>query len=214
MEGKAGGGDGTTSSKNKTTRDKSEIELFDVEEGPLLLDAIHRGLRRLRDQLPDHLKFDIVNEAMTVDELHEAMNGKNAGVGGDVEVDTTGNRRPPASPPYQKGDTQDYDYYDYYYYDYYSEDSKGGDKNKTVNRRGGTSKNTNETHPSNPPSTVTNSSSGDYYYNYDDDYYSNYHPGENGNRGKEITTLTTTASTTPEPLPTPCWNKDEASLLP
>ncbi|KAK3860483.1 hypothetical protein Pcinc_033474 [Petrolisthes cinctipes] len=232
MEGKADEGwDATETRNNKTTRDKAEIELFEVEEGPLLLDAIDRGLRRLRDQLPNHLKFDIVNESMTVDELHEAVNGKNAGVGGGGgdpgAEDMTGNRRPPASPPYQQGDKENYDYYDYYYYDYYSEDGKEGEKNETENRRGGTSGPTDRTHPSegipsNPTNSTTTSSSGDYYYSYDDNYYYNYYPEENGKGGisengnrEENTTTTLSASTTAEPLPTPCWhNTTEVSIPP
>ncbi|KAK8375283.1 hypothetical protein O3P69_020330 [Scylla paramamosain] len=39
------------------TQDEVEVELFDIEEGPLLLQAIENGLHDLNQHLPPDLRF-------------------------------------------------------------------------------------------------------------------------------------------------------------
>ncbi|XP_042212794.1 homeobox protein 2-like [Homarus americanus] len=96
------------------THGEVEIELFDVEEGPMLLQAIEQGLRELNVNLPPHQRFVFDDEVTSVIDLHNAVNGGS-------NSSSPGRRRPPASPPYEYSDTNDYEYYDYYDYDDYDD---------------------------------------------------------------------------------------------
>lgn len=101
--------------ENTHSHDEAEIELFDVEEGPQLLQAIEQGLRELNTHLPPHQQFVFTGEPMSVIDLHNAVNDE--GNSSAPSQESTGRRRPPASPPYDYN--YDYEYYDYYdYYDY------------------------------------------------------------------------------------------------
>ncbi|XP_071545328.1 uncharacterized protein [Panulirus ornatus] len=97
------------------SHDEVEIELFDVEEGPQLLQAIEQGLRELNNHLPPQQQFIFPGEPMSVSDLHNAINGE--GNSSTSSQESLGHRRPPASPPYDYN--YDFEYYDYYdYYDY------------------------------------------------------------------------------------------------
>lgn len=102
-----------------------EIELFDVEEGPRLLQAIEYGLQELNPSLPPDLRFAIDNSPASASDLHQAVNGEGTGPSRNSSASspTDGEMWPsPSWPAVEYDHNDDYSYYDYYEYEDYGAD--------------------------------------------------------------------------------------------
>ncbi|XP_066958372.1 LOW QUALITY PROTEIN: homeobox protein 2-like [Macrobrachium rosenbergii] len=107
-------------------RDDVEIELFDVEEGPRLLDAIEQGLRELNKDLPPDKRFRIDGESPSLIDLYEAVNGEAMVTPFSAEeflVNHNHNATYSHHPNYSNTD-------EYFYYDYYDFQDDARDKDE------------------------------------------------------------------------------------
>ncbi|ROT62121.1 hypothetical protein C7M84_020056 [Penaeus vannamei] len=104
------------------SRDEVEIELFDVEEGPRLLQAIEFGLQELNPSLPPDLRFVFDRSPASASDLHEAVNGEDTGPSWNSSASSPNNDEmwPSLSWPAAEYDHND----DYTYYDYYDQTEK------------------------------------------------------------------------------------------
>nr|XP_027234244.1 DEP domain-containing protein DDB_G0279099-like [Penaeus vannamei] len=108
------------------SRDEVEIELFDVEEGPRLLQAIEFGLQELNPSLPPDLRFVFDRSPASASDLHEAVNGEDTGPSWNSSASSPNNDEmwPSLSWPAAEYDhNDDYTYYDYYEYEDYVADA-------------------------------------------------------------------------------------------
>ncbi|XP_045599851.2 uncharacterized protein [Procambarus clarkii] len=98
--------------EEEESREEGQIELFDLEEGPMLLQAIEQGLKKLNAELPPHQRFVLNDEPPSSISLHhDLIAEKNS-----TSRESTGYRRSPASPSHDRSIVNDYQYYDYYDY--------------------------------------------------------------------------------------------------
>ncbi|XP_063595288.1 uncharacterized protein LOC134772258 [Penaeus indicus] len=108
------------------SRDEVEIELFDVEEGPRLLQAIEYGLQELNPSLPPDLRFVFDNSPASASDLHQAVNGENTGPSRNSSASSPNDGEEmwpsPSWPAVEFAHNDDYSYYDYYEYEDYGMD--------------------------------------------------------------------------------------------
>ncbi|KAK7076895.1 hypothetical protein SK128_002409 [Halocaridina rubra] len=120
-------------------RDEVEIELFDVEEGPRLLEAIRQGLQKLNTNLPPESRFLISDEVASPVQLYEAVNGETVSSPGDQSASGEKDGNVFANHNYNVNSSLHSNYDDtdyYYYYDYYEyEDSPGDDTARDTDER-------------------------------------------------------------------------------
>ncbi|XP_042894411.1 uncharacterized protein LOC122268180 isoform X2 [Penaeus japonicus] len=106
------------------SRDEVEIELFDLEEGPRLLQAIEYGLQELNPSLPPDLRFIFDNSPSSASDLYQAVNGEDTDAASSASTPSYSEEMWPSpswpAPEYDQND--DYNYYDYYEYEDYSMD--------------------------------------------------------------------------------------------
>ncbi|XP_068246184.1 homeobox protein 2-like [Palaemon carinicauda] len=124
---------GLEEKKVSVENDDIEIELFDVEEGPRLLDAIEQGLRELNKDLPPGKRFRIDEKTPSVIDLYKAVNG-NAMV-------------PPFSPEEflaNHNHNATYNGDEYLYYDYYEYQDDVSDRDKKATQSSTTTTVTND----------------------------------------------------------------------
>lgn len=106
------------------SRDEVEIELFDLEEGPRLLQAIEYGLQELNPSLPPDLRFIFDNSPSSASDLYQAVNGEDTDAASSASTPSYSEEMwpSPSWPAAEYDQNDDYNYYDYYEYEDYSMD--------------------------------------------------------------------------------------------